>query len=109
MRLSSIENGISVLRITGCAPTAVRIRSSRYSVMSSAPVGTSCWLMSWIACASRLRQRHAARADADERQLVDAAIAFENFVRDAREAAADSVGVENDGHREPLRVLAGTR
>src|SRR5262245_14514142 len=36
-----MENGISVRRITGCGPTGCRIRSSRYSVMSSAPVGTS--------------------------------------------------------------------
>ena len=32
---------MSVLRTSGCGPTAWRIRSSRYSVMSSAPVGTS--------------------------------------------------------------------
>jgi len=38
---SSMEKGISVRRITGCAAIAVRIRSSRYSVMSSAPVGMS--------------------------------------------------------------------
>jgi plasmid stability protein len=55
------------------------------------------------------RQRHAASADADQRELIDGVVAFEDFVRDPREAAADSGGVENDWHRGPLRVLAGTR
>ena len=66
--------------------------------MSSAPVGTSWPLI----VADRLRQaprnRHAARPDADERQLLDAAVALENLVRDARERAAHAVGVHHDGH-----------
>src|SRR5262245_44069144 len=54
MRLSSMENGISVFLMTGCGPTAWRIRSSRYIVISSAPVGISCLLISRIWCAIRL-------------------------------------------------------
>jgi hypothetical protein len=55
------------------------------------------------------RNRDAARADTDEREVVDAAIAFEDFVRDAREGTGNSVGVENDWHASPLRSLAGPR
>ncbi len=96
MRLSSIENGISVLRTTGCGPTAWRMRSSRYSVMSSAPVGTS-WPDDVLDDLREApRQRHAARADADERELVEAAVALEDFVRDARERAAHPVRIEDN-------------
>src|SRR5207249_9137685 len=45
-----------------------------------------------------LRDRHAAGPDADERELVDAAVAFENLVGDAREGSTDAVGVEDDWH-----------
>ena len=66
--------------------------------MSSAPVGTSWPLIS----RDRLRQapgnRHAARPDADQRELLDAAIALENLVRDARERPRHAVGVHHDGH-----------
>jgi hypothetical protein len=44
------------------------------------------------------RNRHPARADADERQLVGAAVALEDLVRDSREAAADSFRVHYDRH-----------
>ena len=43
-------------------------------------------------------QRYATRADADERQLVDAAIPFENLVRDPRERPPDAVGIHHNGH-----------
>jgi hypothetical protein len=55
------------------------------------------------------RDRHAARADADQGEVVDAPVAFENFVRDAREGTGDSVSVEDDRHVPPLRSLAGPR
>ena len=38
-------------------------------------------------------ERHAARADPDERQLVEAAVALENLVRDARQRARHAIGV----------------
>ena len=50
-------------------------------------------------------ERHAARPDADEAELLDAAIALENLVRDARERAAHAVGVHHDGHED----TSGTR
>ena len=56
--------------------------------MSSAPVGTSSPVISLMAAREAPGERHAARADADERELVDAAVALENLVRDARERAA---------------------
>ena len=50
----------------------------------------------------RLRQalgeRHAAPADADQRQLFDLMVAFEDFVGDAGERAGDTLGVEDDWH-----------
>ena len=46
-------------------------------------------------------QRHAARPDAHERQLLDAAVALEHLVRDAREGPAHAVGVHHDGHGAP--------
>ena len=61
--------------------------------------------------ADRARQapgdRHAARPDADQRQLLDAAVALENLVRDARQRPAHAVGVHYDGHGGPLRRESG--
>ena len=72
--------------------------------MSSAPVGT----VVAVDLADRLRQppgeRHAARPDPDQRQLLDAAIALENLVRDPRERPAHAVGVHHDGHGRTLFV-----
>ena len=52
--------------------------------------------------ADRLREppgdRHAARADADERQLVDAAVALDDLVRDAGRATRHAIGVEGYRH-----------
>ena len=45
---------MSVLRTSGCGPTGLCIRSSRYSVMSSAPTGTSCPVISRSRAASRV-------------------------------------------------------
>ena len=46
------------------------------------------------------RERHAARPDADQRELLDAAVALEDLVRDARQRATDAVGVHYDSHRD---------
>ena len=55
-------------------------------------------------------ERHAARADADEREVVDAAVALENLVRDARQRASDAVGIHHDRHgRLPGQWAAGRR
>ena len=51
------------------------------------------------------RQRHASRADADERQALDAAVVFDNFVGDADEASRDAVRVHHNGHIPSLRPL----
>ena len=52
--------------------------------------------------ADRLRQppgeRHAAAADADQRQLFDLMVALEDFVGDAGERTGDALGVEDDWH-----------
>ena len=53
--------------------------------MSSAPVGTSWPLISLMLARQPARQRHAAAADADQRQLLDAAVALEDLVRDPRQ------------------------
>ena len=45
-----------------------------------------------------LGERDAARADADERQFFDAAIAFEDFVGDAGERTTHSLGIHDDRH-----------
>ena len=48
-----------------------------------------------------LGEHVAARADADQREVLGAAVALENFVRDARQRASHAVGVHDDGHQEP--------
>ena len=55
------------------------------------------------------RERNATFADADERQISDRLVAFENFVRDAGEGAADAVRIHDDRHMTPLCGLAGPR
>ena len=47
------------------------------------------------------------RAHADEREVVDAFVAFDDFVGDAGEGAADAVRIHDDGHVAPLCGLAG--
>ena len=69
--------------------------------MSSAPVGTSSPLISLQRAREPPGDRHAARADADERDLVEAAIAFEDFVSDARQRAGHAVGIHYLGHAAP--------
>jgi hypothetical protein len=85
MRLSSIENGISVLVERDVE------RAGRHVVA--------------VDVVNRLRdsarQRHAAGTDADERQLLDAPVALEHFVRDSRQRPAHAVGIHHDRHGEP--------
>ncbi len=69
--------------------------------MSSAPVGTSTPVMVLQLAGDARRERHAARADADERQLVSASIALENLVRDARQTARDPIRVHDYRHGRP--------
>ena len=44
-----------------------------------------------------LGDRNTARADADDDDVIDALVAFYDFVRDTRECAADALGVHDDG------------
>jgi hypothetical protein len=46
-------------------------------------------------------ERDAARADADKRDLLEAAIALEDLVRDARQGTPDTIGVHHDRHGSP--------
>jgi len=43
---------------------------------------------------------HAPLANADEGQVVDAAIALDDLVRDARQRARQAIAVHHDGHRK---------
>ena len=43
-----------------------------------------------------LRERHAARLDADERDLVEARVRLDDLVRDPRERPRERVGVEEE-------------
>ena len=110
MRLSSIENGISVLRTTGCGPTAWRIRSSRYSVMSSAPVGTS-WPLISLNRSARAAGRAARRACGCRRAPAPRrrGCARGSRARCASRRAGHAVRVHYDRHHRPLRGLAGNR
>ena len=47
------------------------------------------------------RQRHAAFADADERELVDRAVALDDLVRDARQRPLHAVGIHDYRHGGP--------
>jgi len=53
------------------------------------------------------RDRHAARTNAHESQFIDPAVAFENFVRDSREAAGHPVRVEDDRHMHLFAASQG--
>jgi len=46
-----------------------------------------------------LRQRHAAPANPDQRQLLDTPVAFEDFMRDSRQRAAHAVAIHHYWHR----------
>ena len=74
--------------------------------MSSAPVGAGACVISASACARRLAIGHAPRADPDERELLDAAVAFENLVRDARQRAPDPIRVHDYRHGKPAPTAA---
>ena len=66
--------------------------------MSSAPVGTSVAGQLAELRGQPRRNRHAARADADERQSVETAVALEDLVRDAGEGPRHAVRVHHDCH-----------
>ena len=75
--------------------------------MSSAPVGTSWPLMLGDRPRETPGDRHAAGPDADQAELLDAAVALENLVRDARERSVHAVGVHHDRHRDTSRTTVG--
>ena len=66
--------------------------------MSSAPVGHVDAGELAELCGEPRGNRHAARANADERQIFDAAIALEDLVRDAGEPARHAIRVHHDRH-----------
>jgi hypothetical protein len=59
-----------------------------------------------------VRDRHAARVDADERDAVELGVALDDLVRDPRQRAVDRVGVEEDpllgGHRGAQGARGGS-
>ena len=73
--------------------------------MSSAPVGTSWPLISLMLRASRRASGTPRRADADERQLLDPAIALDDLVRDPGQRPADAIAVHHERHEQQLRDL----
>ena len=48
-------------------------------------------------------KRHPARADAHQRDVVDAAVVLDDFMRHARETARHAIGVHHDGHEDTGR------
>jgi hypothetical protein len=52
-------------------------------------------------------ERHTSTPDANERQIINRLVAFEDFVRDTREGAADPVRIHDYGHEAPLCGLTG--
>ena len=65
--------------------------------------------MSFSAVRDAPRQRHAARADADERQIARPAVAFEDFVGDSREGAGHPVRVHDLRHGHHLFAASRDR
>ena len=55
------------------------------------------------------RQRHPARADADERELVEAAVPLDDLMGDARQRPRHAVGVHYLRHSRPLAEKAAAR
>ena len=68
--------------------------SSRYSVMSSSPSGTSAPSNSANALLEAPRERNAARAQADQDERLDALVALDDLVRQSGNGAPDVVGAE---------------
>ena len=54
--------------------------------------------------ASRRASGTPRRADADQRELLDAAVALENLVRDARQRPAHAIGIHHDRHGSPCEI-----
>ena len=55
-----------------------------------------------------MRDGHTAGANADQRQVVQLPVAFQDFVRDAGEAARDAVSVHHYSHGD-LNILTSSR
>ena len=79
--------------------------------MSSEPTGTDAPSCCSIEPGQAPRHRDAAAADADEDELVDAAVALHDLVSDAGQRATQVVGVEDAAfaHAALLGGLAGPR
>ena len=73
----------------------LRRRSSRYIVTSSDPTGTVTPSTEAIRSAMRSASGYAARRDAEQHQVVGAAVALEDLVGDAGEGPGDVTGVED--------------
>ena len=62
-----------------------------------------------------LRNRHAARADAHDDDVVDALVALDDLMRDARQGAANPLGIHDDGlvgqywHKNPSQTQSVDR
>ena len=93
---------MSVAFTTGWCDTVDR--SSRYRLISRMPTGMVRCFQRFDLLRQPLRQRHAAAADADERQLVQVSGALQNFVRQADQRPVDFRGAHQlgffagDGH-----------
>ena len=104
MRRLSIENGMSVRRTSGCGPTGVAhqvVAVQRDVERPDRHVDASDLLE---ARRKPLRERHAARADAREREFFDAAVALDDFMRNTRKRARHALAVYDNGH-DDLRLL----
>jgi hypothetical protein len=53
--------------------------------------------------------RDAAGANADERHVFEAAVVFEDFVRDARQASGDAIGVHDDDRSSHMHLFAASQ
>ncbi len=94
----SIENGISVRRTTGCGPTGVahQVVAIERDVERAGRHAVAVDLVQRPG--EPARQRHAAGADADQRELVEPAVALEDFVGDAGQGAGHAIGVHYQRH-----------
>ena len=95
---SSIENGISVRRTIGCGPDGL---AHQVVAVEGDVEGADRHVVAGDVLergGDAPGQRHAARAHADDGQLLDAAVALDDLVGDAHQRARDAIGVHHDGH-----------
>ena len=99
-----MENGISVRRTTGCGADG----GAHQVVAVERDVERAGRNLVLVDLADRVRQapgqRHAARADADERERLEPAIALEDLVRDARQRPLDPHRVHYDRHGDTIGI-----